>query len=140
MLEMLTIRTAQLQVFEEAGFRRFAEELQPILEASTHPSLAVLKNSGIPGAAYETIGRARSYGLSGHQDVTSFFDLTAEYGLAFEDRPEHSWVRAQLTDPFVSDPSRRIALVLDEISRRGRIADHNRSLRDAFEERAKKPK
>ena len=137
---MLTIRSAQFEALQEAGFSRFAEELLPVLNASAHPSFAALKLSGILPASTQTLDRARSYGLSRRKDVTEFFNLTARYGLAFEDRPEFSWLRAQLTDPCVTDPSRRIALVLDQIARRERIAEHNRTLREAFQLRPAKSK
>jgi hypothetical protein len=137
---MLTIRHAQFAALQEAGFRRFADELLPLLETSAHPSIATFKTSGLMPAVTQTLDRARSYGLSGRKDVTRFFNLTAKYGLAFEDRPEYAWVRAQLADPSVTDPSRRVALVLDQIARRERIAEHNRNLREAFERRPKKSK
>jgi hypothetical protein len=105
------------------------------LAASTHSSL-----SGIPAASFQeavaqTLDRAGSCGLSRREDIAHYFKLTAQHGVAFDDLPEHEWIRRRLTDPSVSSPAQRMAIVVDRIALRDRIEDHNRKLREAFSQR-----
>jgi hypothetical protein len=136
---MLTVRVRQLQMLEEESFRSFAHEIVPWIKTAL-AGLRAMPDADAVTAITEAVQRARSYGLTSREDLTRFFQLAARYGLDFETLPGNEWMLSQLTDAAVTQGSRRLELLLDQLDRREQIEARNQARRAAFEQSFAKPR
>jgi hypothetical protein len=96
---MLTIRDAQMKVFEQAALQRFESEMLRHAQAFSPKLSGVLGDERLRDAVRRAIDRARGYGLTNRGPIRLFIELSFLFGSAFDTDPQYPWAHESLARP-----------------------------------------
>jgi hypothetical protein len=96
---MLTIRTQQIQILEEARRRRFVDEMAAHLSRCFAGKRAVADPDRLRATIGEGVEAAQKYGIVSRDDLRRYLEFRTEYGPDFEQLP---WAARILNDPTLS--------------------------------------
>ena len=96
---MLTIRSAQMEVFRAKAHRAFADEMVEYLATFSPPLFATLSEASRYHVVELGIERAQGYGLSLRGPVRLYLELMVLLGSQFDTDPQYPWAAAVLNDP-----------------------------------------
>ena len=88
---VLTIRKAQMAVFERIAGERFAKRLVPHIQRMWSAQCAGLTVEQIAARASDAVTRAVKWGLESELDVARFVDLTFVFGSDFDQSQKCGW-------------------------------------------------
>ena len=95
---MLTIRKAQMAVFETLFARRFREELKRHVRGEFPTQTQPLDDAALETLISEGVNRGRGYEITTERDLTLFVDLLFLAGQDFDHNRKMSWARRILLD------------------------------------------
>ncbi|NVZ65064.1 hypothetical protein HX867_23430 [Pseudomonas gingeri] len=96
---MLTIRRAQLKIFEDVAISRFETRLLERLRRVFPAHVAALPEAELHLALRQGLAKARQYRMISEVDTVMFLDLLFGLAADFDERPEHRWIIELLDDP-----------------------------------------
>lgn len=112
---MLQIRRTQMRVLEDAGWRKFEDEM--LLHSQEFaPKLSTqLGEPQLRIALRQAIARAREYGFSNRGPVRTYIESTFLFGSSFDTDPQYPWARRALVedDDQMSRAEKLVARILD---------------------------
>ena len=110
----MVIRREQMQAFSEARRVQFISEMCQHLRRYFPGEMSVLDDATLRDKVIQGIQRASEYEPYSEQDCCHFLNLSAALGWNFDSETENSWMVTTLTDPEIEEPSRRLALLVEE--------------------------
>ena len=118
---MLTIRPQQMRLFRPELERVFMERVADWVEQK-HPGPEVADRAALERRVFAAFRRARGYSMQSRRDLARFVDLDMRLGPSFEMRPENAWMKAILSQPSLSPPT-KIHRIECRLERLAAIAD-----------------
>ncbi|WNG52001.1 hypothetical protein F0U60_53765 [Archangium minus] len=129
---MLTIRSHQLGVFEEAQAQHFLLHLMAHVRTHFPEEVGVLDDALLRARIEQGVRQGHALGLVTRRDLSRFINLLVASDWEFARAPEHAWMKDYLEDPGVSSPSVRLERLVQEFIRRGELEARNAVLREEF--------
>jgi hypothetical protein len=109
---MLTIRAAQMAVFEERAFAAFAAEAIDHLRTELPELTEDLADEALLDRLRQCIPVARQYGLSDAVEILAMVDATFLLDdVRFDLDPDHGWARDILTSRYLSSQEKALQLL-----------------------------
>src|SRR5437016_2860761 len=102
-----------MAAFEEARKAEFVDKTAAHLRKQFAEQTGSMSDKELKTFVEDSVRKAADYQLISERDVTRFTELHALMGKDFENRPEHKHVNAQLNNPNVSNPGRRLDNAFD---------------------------
>jgi hypothetical protein len=97
---MFVIRDAQMKAFEEDLRERFEREMVAHLNSRfTLEQITAHQRLPVSDLVHTAVDTALSRGITAHDDVRRFLELSVEHGLGFENQ---AWARTVLADESLS--------------------------------------
>ena len=126
---MLIIRDTQKYLLGQQSLATFIEAMCLHLRTYFPASTALLTQAALSDKVRACSNRAGHYQLNSQRDVCRYLNLAAEYGWEFDRDPNLSWMLPYLNDKSVTDPSKRLELLVKQCLHRQAIAEQNLQLR-----------
>ena len=95
---MITIRRAQMKVFEKTALRNFAGRAVEHLETYFPDQCAAMGKEAVLDAVRFGMGRAAHHHFETERDILRYLTLMFTFGKDFDRDPEIPWARAILTN------------------------------------------
>lgn len=113
---MLTIRRAQLSVFEQDSMARFeAALMQHLRRAWPRECRLAGSDEQLLLAVRRMVKRARTHGYTTERQLTLFALCVVSLGMGFDNDPQFAWAADALTNEALEDPTQRIEALYDEM-------------------------
>lgn len=96
---VLTIRDAQMVVFEEDARRRAFERLREHLRAACPAQTRGMRDPQLLAEIEQGVAQAARYGITVEADLRVFLECRLELGADFDTREDTSWAGEILRDP-----------------------------------------
>lgn len=111
---MLVIRNEQMKVFEEAGLRKYEDEMLQYIKqfAPTHSD--IIGERGVRRVVRMGIERAKEYGLTNRGPVSFYIELMFMLGSDFDTDPQYLWAGEGLNESAVADQMVRADRLYDK--------------------------
>jgi hypothetical protein len=129
---MLVIRNTQMDALRNA---RRNDLLMRLVQLACELFPEKSSRAGAPlwrDSVHAAVKQAEGFGFSSERDFIRFVSLGAELGWTFCEDPANAWMKAVLTGKRITNPSARLARVVEECRRRAAVAAENRRRRDEF--------
>lgn len=115
---MLTIRDAQMQIFEGLRGGSPREVMRRHVRAQFSRELAEIDEARLERFLDRVTAEAGRYGLHRLEALLRFVNLSVVYGEGFLARPELRWMTVMLQGPARADADERMKRVYEEALRR----------------------
>ncbi len=129
---MLIIRKEQLNKLNPLRSPFFLEELANHVKKYFPRQTSDMPEKELINLVTSMADRALNYELSSKNSLCLFCNLSMMYGMDFDTKTNHAWMKDYLQDTDVTDKNQRMSRLYKEVIRREELAEKNKKIRQEF--------